>query len=115
MKAFVTIIVEEPGDQWKAWFKDAPEVAFGVEWPTAAVRRSFRFPPEGRGNCDSACIPRVKTLASFPFNVKVQKIGNFKVQTQMDLPRMQTSLRRSIDFGPNAMPEVLRTKPSKNK
>ena len=35
----VKIIAEPSGDQWKAWFDDAPEVATSGIWPGEAILR----------------------------------------------------------------------------
>ena len=53
VRPFVKIIVEGTGDQWKAWFKDAPQVMFAAEWPTAAIERLIEHFDERNFDSDS--------------------------------------------------------------
>jgi hypothetical protein len=42
MKAFSKLIVEERDGHWTAWFEDLPQVAFGGQWPSDAIRRLIK-------------------------------------------------------------------------
>jgi hypothetical protein len=42
----VPVIAEQLNVHWSAWFSDAPEFAYGGEWPADAIHALLRAHPE---------------------------------------------------------------------